>query len=562
MGERRGALRAAAALAVGLLLTAAPAARAVDDTPVTELRVDGPLRIEGGDGAVLLVDGDTRYLDTLELRPSGTTLVNELSLEAYVLGVAEMPPRWPGAALEAQAIAARTYAWFSIRQDSFEGYDICATVACQVFRGAEQALDGGERWQAAVEATAGQVLVEDDGRPILARYFSTSGGRTYANEDVFPSTGARPYLVAIDDPYDEVSPYHRWTVRFSREEFDTILGRGDTLAAAVPVAAVERLGDVDDQAARIRVTGEDGTVVEVGAVAFRDFVSRIAPDAFDRFPTARRDGLRPLPATMPSSRYTIDVADEEVVVEGRGWGHGVGMGQYGARGRAEAGQSATDILATYYGGLVPTTTDELPGRIRVGLRDADALTVRGDRPVDLVGPDGAVLAEVLGTWSFTRDGGGFVARAPEGTEAALEVSTTREAGGAFGGATAVAVETDVNKPVVLRLEVRDAAGEAVVERDLGVADAGTHSAVWRWDGEGGRAPAGEYTLTLLATDAAGATAGAPVVVRVPEPGALAALTGEGPEGLAGALRAAVLLAALVLPLALLLLVFVLRRSRS
>jgi SpoIID/LytB domain protein len=538
-----------------------PMGAAAQDEVVTEVRVDGHLRIEAGPDALLQVDDGSRYLDTIELRSSGT-LVNELDLEAYVLGVAEMPSRWPSAALEAQAVAARTYAWFSIQQDSFDGYDICATTACQVFRGAEQVLDDGERWRAAVEATAGQVLVDDAGGPILARYFSTSGGRTYANEDVFPTTGARPYLVAIDDPYDEVSPYHRWSVRFTRDEFETILARGDTLAATVPVERVERLGDVDDPAASFQVVGQDGTSVEVGAVALRDFLSRFAPDSFpDRFPTARRDGLRPLPTTVPSSRFEVDVGAEEVLLEGRGWGHGVGMGQYGARGRAEAGASATDILAAYYGGLVPTTTDQLPDRIRVGLREVDAVTVRADQPMTFVGPDGPVATGALGAWRFEREAGGWVGRAPAETELELEVAATREAGAAFTSGSSITVETEVNKPVQLRLEVRDGSGTTLVERDLGVVEPGTHASVWTYDGPDGRVPAGEYTIALVATDAAGATAGTPLTTTIADDAVLDALPDLG-LGLDGALRLLVLAAALLLPVALVLLLLALRRPRS
>jgi SpoIID/LytB domain protein len=270
------------------------------------LTLDGPVRLVGGEDVLISVDG-TRYHDTIELAADGQ-VINELGMERYVAGVAEMPSRWPLEALKAQAVAARTYAWWSAERGVHDGFDICATTACQVFRGAEVVLDGGERWAEAVAATGGEVLQRPDGAPILARYFSTSGGRTYANEDVFPSTGPSPYLVAIDDPFDAVSPYHRWQVRFSREEFDEILSRGERLAATVPVAEVARTGAVDDVQARFRVSGLDGTVVEVGAVELRQFLSLVAPERFgDRFPTRRADGLRPLPTTVPSSRFTVEI---------------------------------------------------------------------------------------------------------------------------------------------------------------------------------------------------------------------------------------------------------------
>jgi SpoIID/LytB domain protein len=564
--------RAATTLAAGLLAVCAvvgwlgPAAPAAADEAV---RVEGPVRFEVADGGLLTVDGRSRYRDTLELRPGGSpgpVLVNELSMEDYVAGVAEMPARWPLEALKAQAVAARTYAWYSIGLGTFEGYDICASTACQVFRGADVVLDGGERWHRAVDDTAGQVLVDDTGEPILARYFSTSGGTTYANEEVFPRSGPRAYLVSIEDPDDETSPYHRWTVSFSREEFDEILGRGETLAAATPVASVERLGPVGDQDAEVRVTGADGTQVEVPALALRDFLSRVAPSAYpDRFPTARSDGFRPLPTTIPSTRFDLEVTDDEVVVEGRGWGHGVGMGQYGARGRADRGEDHLAILATYYGGLVPTTPASLPDRIRVGLDLDDEVTVQGDREVVVTDADGEVVVDLaLGTWTATRDGADWVLTPPAGTGQALQVSATRAVGELVDIDDAITVEAEVNKPVLLRLEVRDAAGTVVTERTIGTAGAGTHAATWRFlDDDGAAVAAGDYEVTLLATDTGGATAGTGLEVTIDEQQAEAAADrGSEPTSPFGDVPTVVLAAALALPIALTGLVLATRSTRK
>lgn len=555
---------------VAWLWPVAAGAEDVDDTP-SELDVAGavrfePVEVDEDDALLFSVDGEHRFLDTLELRPDGPTLVNELPIDDYVEGVAEMPSRWPSEALKAQAVAARTYAWYSMRLGSFDGYDICATTACQVFRGAETVLDGGDRWRQAVEDTAGEVLVTTSGEPILARYFSTSGGRTYANDEVFPSSGPRDYLVAIDDPDDEVSPYHRWTVRFTREEFDEVLARGDTLAAAVPVASVERLGEVRQQDADLRVTGADGTSVDVGADDLRSFISRVAPERFpDRFPTVRSDGLRPLPSTIPSTRFDIEVGDDEVVVTGQGWGHGVGMGQYGARGRAERGEGYLEILAAYYDGLAPTVDPHLPDRIRVGLDVDDEVAVRATGPMRLVTADGDVLVErALGAWTAVRAGDGWNVQAPPGTGDTLEVSTTRAASDLAALRDAVTVEVDVNKPALLRLEVRDPDDVVVVQRDLGVGDPGTHTATWRFvDADGDGVDAGDYDLTLLAEDAAGVTQGSPVTITVTEDASRAA-EGDGQDGAGGlvGILVVVAVAAVALPIALVIVVLATRKART
>jgi SpoIID/LytB domain protein len=551
-------------LTQGLLVGAGPGGlRPAAAEPDGAVLVDGAVRVVGGEQVLIGVDG-VRYHDTVELAADGQ-VINELGTERYVAGVAEMPSRWPLEALKAQAVAARTYAWWSAEHGAHTGFDLCATTACQVFRGAEVVLDGGQRWEEAVAATAGEVLVAPDGGPILARYFSTSGGRTYANEEVFPASGPRDYLVAIDDPYDEVSPYHRWQVRFTREEFDEVLSRGERLVAAVPVAEVERTGDVDDVTAGFRVTGRNGTVVEVGAVELRDFLSLVAPDRFpDRFPSRRADGLRPLPSTVPSSRFTVDVDDDEVVLEGRGWGHGVGMGQYGARGRAEDGADHRAILAAYYGGLQPTRPAELPERIRVGLGQREEVTLAADHLVSIVDAQGEVLVErAIGPWQASRVAGGWRLTPPPDHDRELEVGPTRSVPSLTRDGEAVTVEAEVNKHVVLRLEVADEAGRSVAVRHLGVAEPGLHAATWRLtDDAGDPVPAGTYRLVLTGEDGGGRSAGTPTEVAVaaaarPADGPGPNLPGSAPSGIMLPLVGAGALLVLV-PLVLVLL----RPSRS
>ena len=496
----------------GRMSTSAALAAPGNPDPLT---VEGPVRFSGDDATLIAVDG-RRYHGVIELTEPGR-VVNDVDIEGYVAGIAEMPSRWPLAALEAQAVAARTYAWWSAEAAVHDGYDICDTVACQVYRGAEVLLDGGERWGAAVEATAGQVLVGDDDRPILARYFSTSGGRTYDAEEVFPATGARDYLVAIDDPYDEVSPYHRWEVPFTRAEFDEILSRGERLAATVPVAAVERTGAVDDVTADFVVRGRDGTEVEVGAVELRDFLSRVAVSRFpDRFPTARADGLRPLPSTVPSSRFTVEVTPDAVVLHGRGWGHGVGMGQYGARGRAQAGHDASEILAAYYGGREPVGADDLPQRIRVGLTaPRDEVVIAADDVLRIEADGEVVVARAIGPWTATYAQGRWRLAPPPGGERDLEVAPTRIVEGLTRQGEVIAVEAEVDAHALLRLEVRDSSDALVRSHHLGVVEPGIHTARWRITDDAGAVVApGRYHVALIGEDAAGDQAGAPVEVEL------------------------------------------------
>ncbi|HEX9766675.1 MAG TPA: SpoIID/LytB domain-containing protein [Nitriliruptorales bacterium] len=521
----------AVTLVVPVLL--APAAGAQGDPPVgppAGPSVDlgayaGPVRFEAPAGTTFAVAGRGRYVDTLAGVLAGDgdlVLVNELPMDAYVEGIAEMPARWPHEALKSQAVAARTYAWFELEQGRWRsrGYDICATTSCQVFDGRDvvELPVLGARWARAVAETRGEVLTSG-GRPILARYFSTSGGSTRNNETVFPSEGPRPYLKAVDDPWDEISPLHQWEVRFPRGGFDAILARGQTLRAGTPVASIELIpASVTGRTDRIRVSSTDGQVAEVSASALRAFVSDVAPELFPgRYPSHRADG-RSLPTTLPSSRFAFEITADEVVVHGRGWGHGVGMSQFGAYGRAEDGQTYREILAAYYNGLEPAAPPDLPDRIRVGLDATDdaSFAVTADGPFRVVAGGAEVTARALGTWRLTRRPDRTIGLvAPPGYGAPLVVAATSTSRSAPTEVEQVTLETVVNKPVELALVVTDGAGAQVLRRQVGIVEAGRHATSWSLDdADGDPVVPGRYQAGLVAVDEEAAEAGTPVPLEI------------------------------------------------
>jgi SpoIID/LytB domain protein len=531
------------ALPVPLALATDAAAQDAAAGPLTLRVVDGVRIVAGADALVGVSgvggpDGGLRFLDTVELLPrrAGIDVVNELAFDTYLYGLAEVPRSWPEAVLEAQVIAARTYAWHVMGLATYADYDICATTACQVFRGAEVLLaEGGERWRSAVDATSGQVLTYD-GAPILARYFSTSGGRTYPNEVVFPSSGPRPYLVGIEDPYDALSPVHRWEVRFLRSEFNALLALGQTLSAVAPYERIERLGAVDDTRAMIRVTGRDGRQVEVRAIVLRDFLSSRAPELFpDRFPPLRADGVRPLPTTLPTTRYGIEVTDFEVVFSGLGWGHGVGMGQWGAHARALDGQDAADILAAYYNGLRPGADPQVPARIRAGmgaatLDDASGLHVTLHAPTRIATLDGRELVTGLGTWRIARErtadgtptGSALELTAPDGWGEPLEVTAplVRRLDEGDGALTPARFEVQslVSGPSLIALEVSGPDGAPMLTRELGLAEQGPFVTTWSaLDDDGAPLAPGSYRVTIAATDVAGVRAEGVTIVELAAP---------------------------------------------
>ncbi|MGZ8636895.1 MAG: SpoIID/LytB domain-containing protein [Actinomycetota bacterium] len=336
-----------------------------------------------------------RYPGALAVRraPDGTLSITvTLPFDRYLEGIAEVPPSWPRAALEAQAVAARSYALATTGWSGEEGETltepICATTACQVYRGIPVPFEPEvRRWYGAVRRTAGEVLLSE-GRPADTVYFSTSNGHTYGNEDVFGSAPL-PYLRPVPERDDGASPTSRWSVRLPFTDLTTFLHE----AGEWPDRAIT---DVRVDGDAVVVSGEGTTrTLELGT--FRDAVNAWAPClAPDRYPGA--SWLRTqLPVTIPSRWLSISSESGTAIVSGRGWGHGAGMVQWGAYGKAQRGLSADEILAFYYGGLTPEPYPE-PGLIHVQV--ASGLTSLRIVPS---GPGATLDGEEVGT---VRIGGG------------------------------------------------------------------------------------------------------------------------------------------------------------
>jgi stage II sporulation protein D len=190
---------------------------------------DGPVDISSGNGILKLggraMNGRTsgHYRGELEFRPSpftGMAVVDVVSLDDYVKGVVpgEVPSSWPPAALEAQAVAARSYALATDAGGSV--FDQYPDTRSQVYAGADAEQTSTN---AAVEATANQVL-RYAGKIAATYFFSTSGGETEDIQNVFYGAAPQPYLVGVKDPYDGVSPRHRWQIRMSTKAMQSRLG--------------------------------------------------------------------------------------------------------------------------------------------------------------------------------------------------------------------------------------------------------------------------------------------------------------------------------------------------
>lgn len=308
-----------------------------------------------------------QYDGTLRIDLDGTALrlIHAVDLETYVAAVVTREYGLPDdEGTRAMAILARTYALYT-RGSIHPDYDVVDHVGSQVFHGLEGV---SERARAAAAATQGQVLTWD-GSLARAVYSSSNGGHSASNQEVW--AGERiPYLQARPDPYDKVSPHSTWRTTLDRDQVLQALsakfGSGVSGFVIDERSAEGRVNRVTLQRSRGRsqvVTGQQ----------FRMTLS-------DRF------GVRSLRSTLFDARRE----GNQYVFEGRGFGHGVGLSQWGAHGQAQEGRSAQEILAFYYPGTEISRLEGAPSTPSPALAAADPLPVedeRGANPVARVPPD-------------------------------------------------------------------------------------------------------------------------------------------------------------------------------
>jgi stage II sporulation protein D len=287
----------------------------------------------------------------------GVTAINRLAIENYLRGVVPLEignrAESERSAVEAQAVAARSYAYTHLASSDTHLYDMVATVMDQVYGGvkAETPLS-----DAAVAATVGLVLTYH-GVVVNAPYHSTCGGSTARASEVWPRSGDEPYLVPVSDRipgtdryYCDISPRFRWTRTFTERALRSTLDRYLRNYVRVP-----RGGPGRPKSVKVASHTPSGRV--------RDLVITTDRGRYTLHENDIRFVLRSSSGEILNSTY-FSVEDSRdggargtmsgLVVRGAGYGHGIGMCQWGAIGRARAGQDFREILRTYYPGTVVT----------------------------------------------------------------------------------------------------------------------------------------------------------------------------------------------------------------
>ena len=303
------------------------------------------VRIDVGSGGGLVVDGRRVRADQVELRGrngeivlNGMTLpgrlivkvvnqrllvINELDLEEYIKGVvpAEMNSSWHLEALKVQAIAARTYAIYQIRQGTNKDFDIFASTKDQVYRGRSANNFAVVR---AVEETR-DLIVTYEGLPIFAAYHSTAAGPT--EDAAYVWSMDLPYLKGVECPFDMESPRYQWRTDVSLPLLEQRLREEE-----YPVGIIASIDPVSyspsGRVAHVRILHSGGELFLRG-----EDLRRVV-------------GYTMLASTM----FDLELTGLRIQFTGRGAGHGVGLCQWGAKVLAERGYNAGTILRYYYPG--------------------------------------------------------------------------------------------------------------------------------------------------------------------------------------------------------------------
>ena len=280
----------------------------------------------------ILVDGK-EYRGDLIIRASNSKLIliNEVSLDEYLYGVlsSEVPPDWPWAALRAQAVAARTYALFRMKSTQSKHFDLDDSTSSQVYSGISREHP---RTSQAVNETRGIVLSYQN--QIAETFFhSNCGGHTTGTRSVWGKD--IPYLRGIRDSHCRREKHADWEVSISKTEAQRRLSSASKLKGSlISLHPYDR--DESERWEMVRIEGSGGDV-KVKSSSFR-----LALGA---------DILR-------STHFSLIPRGDEYIFKGRGWGHGIGLCQEGAKVKAGKGWDYRKILRNYYPGTRLVTFED------------------------------------------------------------------------------------------------------------------------------------------------------------------------------------------------------------
>ncbi len=319
-----------------------------------QMRMDGPITFEAVGGANLLLD-DAEHLGSIELRaatePNTFDAIERIGIESYLPGViaAELYPGWSPVAYEAQSITARSYALHERARQRAAGnaFDLENTTIDQAYAGAKSSPKARD----AVAKTRG-VILRFQGEPLRAYYSSACGGRPSSASDTWPTDGEfafnlAPPLQSRQRPFACGFSHHfNWQVtRDSATLVRRLAGAGK--ASGDAIAALRTIESI--KASEWNAAGRPAAYEVIDASGTRH---RLQADTLRHACNTSIEGLPDVPREQNVRSGDIDIliSGDLVQITGRGFGHGVGMCQFGAEGFARRGWSRDRILSLYYPG--------------------------------------------------------------------------------------------------------------------------------------------------------------------------------------------------------------------
>lgn len=350
-----------------------------------------------GDGSIIIGSGNTqdsliqveknKYRDYITFLNKGSEifLINHIELNKYLYGVLprEMPVSAPLEALKAQAIASRSYTLSNINKHKKDGYNLCDKVDCQVYGAYDNEKPATNQ---AVDETKG-IYAYYGGKVINATFHSTSGGYTEDSSKVWGSS--IPYLIAVEDEFSTTAPHSNWTVEFTARDIkEKLLSTGIDIGDIVGIEPLEITEA--NRVQRLKIKGTKGEHILTSS-SFRNLVgTTILKSTWFNIDTTGANSttkVYALSANSPNPKEinmnnayilsggnkatvsrssvsralgndrsstldgTVSSKPTTFIFNGRGYGHGVGMSQYGAIEMAKQGYNFEDIIKHYYQGV-------------------------------------------------------------------------------------------------------------------------------------------------------------------------------------------------------------------
>ncbi|WP_425446035.1 SpoIID/LytB domain-containing protein [Dethiothermospora halolimnae] len=343
--------------------------------------VDSNLILETEDDIIKVENTSYRDHIMFNIYKDKLVVINHVLIDHYLYGVVpkEMSPSWPMEALKAQSVAARNFMLLYIGRHSEKGYDLCDTSHCQVYGGFD--LEN-IRSNEAVDLTRDKLLKYDD-KLVYTYYHSSSGGYTESSENVW--SNEVPYLKATDDQFSIGSPNDNWKIVLSKDEVkdklkENSIDVGEIISISptkvsetgrvieleiVGSRGVERLEKnkmrevfgYNTLKSTLFETKTDGDVYVMSGnssepIKMNISNARILSGYQDKRPTrsfVRRDNNN-IAVFNGEEINKMSINPDVYVFEGKGWGHGIGMSQWGAKKMAELGYTYEEILEYYYNG--------------------------------------------------------------------------------------------------------------------------------------------------------------------------------------------------------------------